>query len=372
MKEKNRQFLLLQAVAIILVLIGHKGSVCLATITHYLPIHAYHMALFIFISGYFFSLDSLNNVQQYINKKVKHLLIPYFVYNLIYGVIVFILKKNNIITYGWDLNLRTFFLEPWIRGHQYIFNLAMWFVLSLFLTQLTYLFFRRLCKKIKFTNEFLMLVFLLIIGMLTLKAIQTFETNNEFLKYTCARTLFFLPFFHFGFYYKNILEKKDNLNTFIYFAILIAIIEQMKLLGVPIDYGSVFMDFHGNIFIPYIAAFTGILLWLRITKILAKYIGKFKVVEWIGSSTWDIMAHHLFVFFLINFAFYLSNYHGFNKQEFHNSIWYTFTPGSKYQTYIYYALAIAIPVGIHYLLVKIKKTDFKKFTKSKKNCNFAP
>lgn len=207
-----------------------------------------------------------------------------------------------------------------------------------------------------------MLVFLLIIGILTIKATQVFQLNLA-LKYVVGRVLFFLPFFHFGFYYKSKLEQKDNLNTLIYFAILIAIIEQMRTASPILFNVSVFMDFYGNLFIPYIGAFVGILLWLRVTKILVKYIGKFKVVEWIGYSTWDIMAHHLFVFFLINFAFYLFNYHGFNTQEFYNVVWYNFTPGSRYQTYIYYALAIAIPVGIHYLIVKIKKTNFKNLQK---------
>lgn len=352
MKEKNRQFLLLQAIAIILVVIGHK-SVGFQEFNNWFPIYAYHMPLFIFISGYFFSLDNLNNIQQYINKKVTHLLIPYFVYNFIYCLIATVLRKKGIITYGYDFDLRSFFLEPWLSGHQYIFNLAMWFVLCLFLTQLAYLLFRTLCRKIKFTNEFFILVFLLIIGILTIKATQKFELD-PLLKYIVGRVFFLLPFFHFGFYYKSKLEKNDNLNSFIYFAILIAIIEAMKSFNPTIYFSVAFMNFFGNLFIPYIASFVGILLWLRITKILAKYIGKFKIVEWIGSSTWDIMAHHLFVFFMINFAFYLFNYHSFNAEEFHNDIWYNFTPGSKYQTYIYHILAIAIPVGIHYLIVKVK------------------
>jgi fucose 4-O-acetylase-like acetyltransferase len=70
MKEKNRQFLLLQAIAIILVLIGHKGGVGFEKLTAWFPIYAYHMPLFIFISGYFFSLNNLNNIQQYINKNI--------------------------------------------------------------------------------------------------------------------------------------------------------------------------------------------------------------------------------------------------------------------------------------------------------------
>ncbi|MDR2653564.1 MAG: acyltransferase family protein [Prevotellaceae bacterium] len=355
-KEKNRQFLLLQAIAIMLVVIGHKSSAGFGTLTEWFPIYAYHLPLFMFISGYFFSLDNLRNIPQYINKKVKHLVIPYFIYNLIYGLIFYFLKRREIITYpyGEDLSLRTFFLEPWLSGHQYIFNLAMWFVLTLFLTQLTYLLFRRLCEKIKFTNELLIFIFLLIIGILTVKTVQTFEINLLW-KYTVGRVLFFLPFFHFGFYWKIKLEKSGSLNTFIYFAILLAVIEAMRLFS-PILYSEiVWMRFYNNLFIPYISGFVGILLWLRITKILVKYVGKFKVAEWIGNSTWDIMAHHLFIFFLINFAFYLAGYKDFNTTEFHNSVWYNFIPGSVYQTYIYYLFAIFIPVGIHYILQAIKK-----------------
>jgi len=365
MKEINRQFLLLQAIAIVLVVIGHKGSVGFEKLNDWFLIYAYHMPLFVFISGYFFSLDNLNNISLYIRKKSVHLIIPYFIYNLIYDIIVFILKRNGIINYGEGINLRTFFAEPFISGHQYAFNLAMWFVLMLFLVQVVYISFRYLCKKIKLQSETVIFIFLLALGLFAIWATKTLPLNL-FLKFTCGRVLFFLPFYHFGVCWKNHLEKRDNLNTFVYFAILLAVIEQMKVSALRIDYTVVFMDFFGNWFIPYISAFVGILLWLRITKILVKYIGKSKVVEWIGSSTWDIMAHHLFVFFLINFAFYLFHYHSFNAEEFHNNIWYNFTPGSRYQTYIYYALAIAIPVCIHYLIAKIKKTNFLKIIQYKR------
>ncbi|MDR1761109.1 MAG: acyltransferase family protein [Bacteroidales bacterium] len=365
MKEKkiNYQFLLLQAIAIILVVIGHKGGLGFKTLDNWFPIYAYHMPLFIFISGYFFSLDNLNNILDYIRQKAKHFIIPYLIYNVIYGIILYFFKEKAGIMFGEYISIRTIFAEPWLGGGQFILNLAMWFVLTLFLVQTVYISLRYFCKKIRFQNETLLFLILLILGILIIKATETLQLNG-FLHLTCGKVLFFLPFFHFGFCWKQYLEKYDNLNTIstvVYFILLVSVIELSKIFASQhIGYAfAANMAFGGNTFIPYITAFAGILMWLRITKILVKYIGKSKIVEYIGNSTYDIMAHHLFVFFLINFAFYVINYSGFDTQQFKENIWYTFIPnGASYLIYIYYLLAIFIPIGIHYLLKKDKKRQY--------------
>lgn len=78
---------------IIFVVMGHSGftneiiSERLSGLQKW--IYSFHMPLFFFISGYLFSLTnkSLSNIQsgQFIKKKLKRLMIPYFVL----GTIIF-------------------------------------------------------------------------------------------------------------------------------------------------------------------------------------------------------------------------------------------------------------------------------------------
>ena len=54
-KKINYQFLILQAIGIILVVLGHKGGISLAT--DWFAPYSFHILLFIFISGYFYKTN---------------------------------------------------------------------------------------------------------------------------------------------------------------------------------------------------------------------------------------------------------------------------------------------------------------------------
>ena len=129
-------------------------------------------------------------------------------------------------------------------------------------------------------------------------------------------------------------------------------------------YSVVWMNFSNKLFTPYGVAFLGIFFWLKLSNILDKFIGKNKIVRYIGENSWDIMTHHLFVFFLINLGWKTIHQYGFNNESFKSDIWYNFTPSSHYQTLFYYMLAISIPLCLRYVInitprffsyIKIKK-----------------
>ena len=64
-----------RAYGIVLMIMGHIGFG--ENFDHF--IHAFHMPMFFFISGFFFK-DDITNVKQYAVNKAKKLLIPYFVF----------------------------------------------------------------------------------------------------------------------------------------------------------------------------------------------------------------------------------------------------------------------------------------------------
>ena len=131
-KKTNSQFMILSAIGILFVVDAHAWSP-LGIMAGVMPYNSFFMPMFIFISGYFFREKKLDNTGQYILKKAKTLLIPYFVWTLFYGILVNVLKSMGIIYYGEKLSLKTLFVEPWQNGKMFQINEPSWFVPVLFM-----------------------------------------------------------------------------------------------------------------------------------------------------------------------------------------------------------------------------------------------
>lgn len=354
-KSINKQFLILQTIGILLVVLGHKGGISL--FSDWFEPYSFHMPLFIFISGYFYKKQNDFNFKGFLIKKIKSLLIPYFVWNFIYGIIVFILKRRNIINFGDDFTFNSLFIEPWKGGHQFIFNLASWFVLALFIVHISYALFRIILKTMKIENDYILLLIIFSIGCTGIFLANDGYLNGWYLP--LIRTMFLLPFYHIGYLYKEKIEKKDSLNNYIYFLLIFTIqfllIKKYKALG----FSSVWCnDFNKtNILLPYITSLTGILFWLRISKILVPSVNDSKIIKYVGENTWTIMMHHIFIFFLFNlFLSYVSpilGLSGFDYNALKNDIYYAYTPDTYSFRIFYVILGITIPLTTKYTFSRI-------------------
>ena len=130
----NMQFCILSALGMFFVVDGHLNNSYL-DIGGLVPYYSFHMPLFAFISGYFYKRGSEHRLGVYAKKKIIRLLGPYMVYNLMYGMIAQGLHRAGF-AFGGDLSLWNLFVEPFITGHQFEYNLAAWFVPALFLVEM--------------------------------------------------------------------------------------------------------------------------------------------------------------------------------------------------------------------------------------------
>ena len=117
-------------------------------------------------------------------------------------------------------------------------------------------------------------------------------------------------------------------------------------------------DFNNtNILLPFITSLTGIMFWVRISKILSAYFEGNKLIEYISKNTFSIMTHHLFIFFVINtflrLLFKLINIGGFNVQMYRTNIFYVFLPFNYNFSIVYLLLGIAVPLISKYFAEKI-------------------
>lgn len=355
--KTNKRMMILSFIGIIIVVLGHTGN-SFKLASDFFPYYSFHMTLFVFISGYFYTPKNEERIfgkKGYIVRKIKKMLISYFVWNLIYGIIVNAFKALKIVQYGKRITIESFFIQPWITGHQYILNIASWFVLALFLVNIVYIIIRKMLTKFNLWNENIFTLIYLIASILMVY----FAQKNKIEKYIpILRTMFFMFFYQLGYWYKMKIEKKVYINTYAYFFILIIIQLALLKLDGKLGYEVVFMKFSCKYIItPIIASITGILFWLKISEIIVPILGENKLVNYISNNTYDIMQHHLFWMFSTNLIiFYLSGIfklNGFDVSKFRSTIYYTYTFGVWQVQIIYTIICIIMPIFVRYVYEKL-------------------
>lgn len=347
----NEEFLILQIIAILTVVVTHGKDSSFTFLTDWFTFGSYHMPLFIFISGYFYKKSAEDSVLKFVWKKIKSLVIPYFIWNLVYGVFVTLLLNNQVIFFSKPLSFRTFFIDPWLTGTHFGFNVGGWFVLSLFLVEITYLLLRKLCSWLHWNREWLFGLFLLCFGLCAVHFANSGYNHGAFL--TIIKVVFFLPFFHFGYLYRERIEPREKLPGWIYFVFIFAVqLILLKIYGTLTFYAYNATFLHQNVLLPYLTSFTGGLFWLRISKILARALKGNRIVRYIGRNTWSIMMHHPISFFIINCIIWgLSgplNLSAFDQHAFQTNIWYAYSPGLPQFAIVYVAAAVALPLLAKY------------------------
>ena len=125
-KKRQMDFDIFRGTGIILMVMGHIGFSSI--FDHF--IHAFHMPMFFFISGFFFKSSTVSkcSTRDYIIKKLKTLLIPYIVFAIFHSIIWVIM--------GNDLKKALNFL--WINSDNLPIAGALWFLTALFFTDVLY------------------------------------------------------------------------------------------------------------------------------------------------------------------------------------------------------------------------------------------
>ena len=112
--RENREFRILSAVGIVLVVAGHLGY-NLFDIGELFPYYSFHVFIFLFVSGYFYKEESEDNIGKYLLRKCRTLLLPYFAWNLFYGILTDVLHGSGF-SIGGPRSLKTLFCRRSLTG----------------------------------------------------------------------------------------------------------------------------------------------------------------------------------------------------------------------------------------------------------------
>ena len=366
-QKRNITFTILSAIGITLILLGHLDYGIL-TFGGLFPYYSYHVMIFVFISGYFYKSDDETRLRQFVIRKAKRLLLPYFIWNAVYGVIVMLMRKAGF-GIGEEISLYNLIIAPFMGGHQFGLNAPAWFIPALFLLQMCdiavrtavrSLYVRFGDKKLKgedhiyvtdpqahreagdYTErldygkyEWIWMALYLAIGILVVYLAKRGSVYDWYK--LPGRLMLMAPVFEFGRLYKNRIEKVDCIPSCIYFPVLFAINLILNYAHGGLAYSVVWVTgFGGSVITPFITALTGIALWLRVSEITASVLekggakpdayplrgesGSYQTVRKdsirnlvcrgilaIGGNTYSICMHHLLVFMGIKYVFVLIN-----------------------------------------------------------------
>lgn len=359
-KAVNMQFALLSALGMFFVVDGHLNNSYL-DIGGLFPYYSFHMPLFAFISGYFYRPGSEERIGEYARKKILRLLGPYMAYNLIYGIAAQFLHGAGF-SFGGSLSFRSLFLEPFMTGHQFEYNLAAWFVPALFLVEMANVLLRRGVKGLRTSgtawNEYGITVLYLLIGAGGISIAMSGRFRQGWL--TLVRMMFLLPCYQWGTLYRQKLEEKDRAGSLLYMGVLIAIQFILVLSGRPLIYSVAFCNGFTGLLLPYVTAATGIAFWLRVSRIGAGVVKNSAALRYFGGHTYAVMMHHVMALMVLKtlfaaFAKYTSLFMGFSFEQYKTDLWYCYFPKDLPQFRVLYLIwAIALPLVFQYLLDRVK------------------
>lgn len=259
---------------------------------------AYFVALFFVVSGYNQKNIVIN--KQYIYKRVKKIVFPYFFYNLLIYIIYFLvigfetIKDAKRAVFG--IFYSTYCLYYPISTDNNIFfytiyNNAMWFLTAFFCADMVFLFYRKYCNKTLYKVT-VFVIFIILTQLLYYCPI--------FLPWNIDKAFIGADFMIAGYELKqkNVLEVKDKRIKVLSAFVLVVIYKILVDLNPGInlatrEYGNKGI-FSAGLYL--IIGIIGSILCIWISQVISKMFFVGSLFEVIGKESLPIMAMHLIIY----------------------------------------------------------------------------
>lgn len=346
-RNSNTAINLARAYAITAVVARHlHGGGMIFPMTNWLLFPSFVIPLFTFVSGYFFknSQDDMRWLS-FAAQKARALLVPYFVWNLLYGGLTMFLSSIDFVHYGDALSLETLLVRPWIDSHQFSFNLPAWYLITLFVATIFHFGLRRMLKKLHFLNEYVLLAITFLLSALSIYFAQMGYNTGLCMQF--AKVGYVLPYLQAGLLFKSC-EKLLYKHKARSIMLLLGIIYLTNVLSTgPLYVGPTWASFSGNPVSIILLSLCSVLITMVVCELLAPAFARSRIVNAVGENSFSIMMHHPLIMFLINLALFgLSMVidMNFNTARFNADICYTYPWRDDRIFLAYTAICIAVPV----------------------------
>lgn len=344
----------LYLMAIVFVVDGHTTLGDLFSMDGLFRYYSFHLMLFAFGAGYFFRFHG--GVLRDVAARAGRLLVPLYVWNIVYGVGAALLRCFGGFEIGAPLNAYTLLLAPLADGEHFVWNLGAWFIFPLFLAQVIYSLLRCASRAFAGDNEVLTFLACLLLGSAAVELCHA--GRQDVLPLFLNRALILLPGYAGGQLYRRCLEKRDTLPTVPY---LMGLVILRALLCVRYENLAYLLSsctyFTCGAFGVYAGGALAVAFFLRLSRLLAPFVAKSRLALYASRHTFDIMMHHFMGFFALNSVFLILNALGlgaadFSVKSFRTQYNYNYAPGGRAEWDVLYLLA-----GIFFSLAVAWATD---------------
>lgn len=356
-REENLVFRALYLIAIVFVVDGHTTLADMFDMDSLFRYYSFHLMLFAFGAGYFFRFHG--GILADVLFRAKRLLVPLYIWNIVYGVGGALLRRFGGFEIGQPLSAYTLLLAPIVDGEHFVWNLGSWFIFPLFLAQVIYSLIRRAAALWK-DREIITFIVCLLPGCAAVELCHA--DMQSVLPLFLLRALILLPGYAAGVLYRRVLEKHDTLPTVPY---LTAIVILRALLCVRYENLAYLLSsctyFTCGAFGVYFGAALAIAFFLRVARLLAPHVGRSRLALYISRHTFDIMMHHFMGFFVLNSVFLIFNALGagaadFSVRSFRTMYNYNYAPGGRPEYNVLYLLAgLLLPLLVPFVIGKAKR-----------------
>ena len=355
-KAENYTMRVFYLLAIVFVVDGHMSMGHMFEMNGLFRYYSFHLMMFAFGSGYFFKLygKPLSDLLH----RAKKLMIPLYFWNLVYGVGAALLRRLGGFELGEPLSAYTLLLAPLVDGEHFVWNLGSWFIFPFFCAQVFYALVRRL-SSLWHENEWMTFLLCLIPGCVAVQLCYT--GRQDILPIWMLRPMILLPGFAGGTLYRRVLERRDHLPTVPY---LIGVVILRALLCTRYENLAYLLSdcsyFVCDAFGVYAGAALAIAFYLRISRLLAPYIGKSRLALAISRNTFDVMMHHYMGFFALNCFFLIVHILGLGAADFSVHIFrtrsnYLYAPDGRAEWSVLYLLCgVTLPLLIGHTARTVK------------------
>lgn len=281
-----------KGIGIFLVVLGHHSSI----FTSY--IYSFHMPLFFILAGVFHS--KITEFTPFIKRKAQALLIPYFSFSIILFAFWSILGKkvgtSSISNTPVKLGFNGIFIANDIKNISSMeWGTPLWFLPCLFLVSVIFFFIQKFnLKKIFIFNLLLVITSIYVNSLINIK-----------LPWSILTSFMALPFYSFGYVFRNSLSNIKNNNILIFCFLFFGLNIISYFLNGSTD---MFNNRYNNYLIFYVGAIFGSLFIIYFSFFIQKF--NLKWLSFLGINSLIILAFHSRaltfvkgVIFLLKFTF---------------------------------------------------------------------
>lgn len=353
-KSENVAFRYLYGFAILFVVLSHCDGGGFEMLSNWMHFGAFHLAIFVFGSGYFKKKSEYKKPARLLLKKMKKLLLPLWIWNFVYALIMLLLQKIGF-SFECVINLKTILVGPINNKDLFILNMGSWFVFPFFMVQVLYLVGKCILDRLKKENvtDYIWEVCCFIAGVVCVYLVNHGMQSEHLL--FLYRTMYFMPFYILGIWYRNYLENYlDKLpKILVLSACLIIALSLNTYFGRVVYAIPSSCDYPFGVVATFIAAITGIVFWLTVSKALGECEKKVAILTLFGNYTFDIMFHQFLGILIVKTVFFFlykcfGIFADFDPVLYKSDIWYLYLPKgiAEYKTlYVIGAIAFSVCVG---------------------------